>query len=477
MEEPLYLEPLFPDRAAGEHLVVQFTRRLRQSIETGTLPLGTRLLGTRQLAKRLGLGRNTVALAFEQLVAEGYLESRTGSGTYVAAAAQKPVVQRRTRRHAQPVRAQRAQALRAYIEMSAGSGPLRPGMPDLEMFPKHAWARCARKALSVYEGDLGYARAAGLRSLQDAIAGHLRQFRGVSVRPEQIVVVEGAQAALHLIASVVARAGDPIVLEDPCYALARAAFEAYDLRLRPIPVDDEGLRVDSLPSDARLAFVTPTHQYPLGGALTIARRNLLLQWAVEREAYVIEDDYDSEFTSMTRPLPPLQCLDRDERVLYVGSFSKTLAPAVRVGYVVAPPHLSKAFTVARAVDGLGVGIHLQATLAEFIAQGHFARHIRRANAAYDRRRAILMEALRPALPLGFRLGPALTGLHLAFHAKRGFDDLAMARAVPGRRFVALSPLCIRRRDCHGFLLGFTNGSDNDIAAAAASLMRPLHSKL
>lgn len=473
MEEPLYLEPLFPDRADGEHLVVQLTRSLRQAIETGMLPLGTRLLGTRQLARRLGLGRNTVALAFEQLVAEGYLESRTGSGTFVAAAAQKPVERGRMRRHAQPARAQHANVLRAYIEMSTGSGPLRPGMPDLAMFPKHAWARCARKALSVYDGDLGYARAAGLRSLQDAIAGHLRQFRGVSVRPEQVIVVEGAQAALHLIASVLARARDAIVLEDPCYALARAAFEAYDLRFRPVPVDDEGLRVDALPSDARLAFVTPTHQYPLGGALTIARRNALLQWAVEHDAYVMEDDYDSEFTSKTRPLPPLQCLDRDERVVYVGSFSKTLAPAVRVGYVVAPPHLSKAFTVARAVDGLGVGIHLQATLAEFIARGHFARHIRRANVAYDRRRAILMEALRPALPLGFRLGPALTGLHVAFHAKSGFDDVGMAQAIPGQRLVALSRLCIRRRDCHGFLLGFTYGSDDDIAAAAATTLNAI----
>jgi GntR family transcriptional regulator/MocR family aminotransferase len=342
-------------------------------------------------------------------------------------------------------------------------------MPDLSLFPHNAWGRCARKALSVYDGDLGYAQAAGLRSLREAIAGHLRQFRGISARPEQIVVVEGAQAALHLIASVLTRAGDAIVLEDPCYALARAAFEAYDLRLRPVPVDDEGLRVDALPADARLAFVTPTHQFPLGGALPVARRNALLQWAIEREAYVIEDDYDSEFTSMTRPLPPLQCLDRDERVVYVGSFSKTLAPAVRVGYIVAPPHLSKAFTIARAVGGLGVGIHLQATLAEFIAKGHFARHIRRANAAYDRRRAILMEALRPELPPGFRLGPASTGLHVAFHAKRGFDDVGTAQAVLGQRLVALSRLCIRRRDCRGFLLGFTNGGDEEIGSAATAL--------
>ena len=473
MEEPLDLAPLFPDRDSGEQLVVQLTRSLRQAIETGTLPLGTRLLSTRHLAQRLGLGRNTVALAFEQLMAEGYLESRRGSGTFVAASAQKPIERGRGHRQVKPARAQRAEGLRTYVDMSTGSGPLRPGTPDPAMFPRQAWGRCARRALSVYDGDLGYGRAAGLGSLQEAIAGHLRQFRGVNVRPEQIVVVEGAQAALHLIAIVLARARDAIVVEDPCYALARAVFEAYDLRLRPVPVDDDGLHVDELPRDARLAFVTPTHQYPLGGALTVARRTALLQWSVKREGYVIEDDYDSEFTSKTRPLPPLQCLDRDERVIYVGSFSKTLAPALRVGYVVAPPHLSKAFTIARAVDGLGVGVHLQETLAAFIAQGDFARHIRRANAAYDRRRTILMEAIRPALQMGFRLGPALTGLHVALHGKRGFDDDGIARAVPGQRLVALSRLCIRRRDCRGFLLGFTHGSDGDIDTAATAVLQAI----
>jgi GntR family transcriptional regulator / MocR family aminotransferase len=473
MKEPLALEPFFPDRLSGEQLFVQLTRRLRAAIETGALPLGTRLLGTRQLAKRLGLGRNTVALAFEQLTAEGYLATRTGSGTIVAAAGRASAAAGLSTNHAPPEPARRTAALRACFAISTGAGPLRPGMPDLAAFPRTAWERCARKALDAYDGDLGYGRAAGLPALRDAIASHVRQFRGVTALPRQIIVVEGAQAAWQLIASITARTGDRVVVEDPCYALARAAFEAAGLSLVPVPVDADGLCVDALPRDARLTYVTPTHQYPLGGTLPVARRTTLLQWAVERDAYIVEDDYDSEFTSKAQPLPPLQCLDREERVVYVGSFSKTLAPAIRVGYIVAPPHLVDALTIARAVAGLGVGIHLQATLADFIAQGHFARHIRRTNAAYDRRRAVLIDALQPALRAGFRLGPALTGLHVALLAEPGFDDVAVASSVEGQRLVPLSTLCINRRDCRGFLLGFTNGSDEAIEAAARNLVNAL----
>lgn len=466
MEEPLALEPLFPDRQSGEQLSVQLTRRLREAIQTGALPVGTPLLGSRQLAKRLGLGRNTVALAFEQLTAEGYLTTRIGSGTVVAAAGRASASARAATGAAPPQAARSAAALRASFAISTGSGPLRPGTPDLAKFPHAAWERSARKALSAYRTGLGYAHASGLPALQDAIASHVRQFRGVTALPKQVVVTEGAQAALHLVASVLARAGERVVVEDPCYALARAAFEFHDLSLVPLPVDADGLRVDALPRSARLAYVTPTHQYPMGGTLPVARRHDLLRWASERNAYVIEDDYDSEFTSKSQPLPPLQCLDREERVIYVGSFSKTLAPAIRVGYVIAPPHLVDAFTVARAIAGLGVAVGLQATLADFIAKGHFARHIRRMNAVYERRRAILVDALQPALDAGFQLGPALTGLHLALLARPGFEDAARARELAGQRLVALSTLCVRRDDCRGFLLGFTNGSDSEIADAA-----------
>jgi GntR family transcriptional regulator / MocR family aminotransferase len=473
MKEPLSLEPLFPDRTTGEPLGAQLVRRLRDAIEAGTLPHGTKMLGTRQFAKRLGLGRNTVAVAFEQLTAEGYLESRPGSGTFVAPPGFKPRTQLPIAEHPVPREAQRIAGLRALFETAAGDGPLRPGMPALAMFPVRSWNHCARIALSERTQELGYGPATGLRALREAIAMHVRQFRGINAAPERVIVVEGAQAAMHLASLVLVSAGDKLAIEDPCYALARAAFEAHGLRLYPVPVDRDGLQTDALPSHARCAFVTPTHQFPLGGTMSLSRRLELLAWAKRNDAYIIEDDYDSEFTARARPLPALQSLDRDERVLYMGSFSKTLAPGIRIGYLIVPPHLARAFRAARACTSLGVALHVQATLAGFINGGHFARHIRRMNGAYEKRRTILAQELAALPPSAFELGPMQVGLHIALVAKEPLADRALARALPGHRLVALSTLCLQRTDCYGFALGFTNGTENQIAEAARSLITAL----
>ncbi|HKE37178.1 MAG TPA: PLP-dependent aminotransferase family protein, partial [Candidatus Baltobacteraceae bacterium] len=229
MMEPLRLEPLFPDRSTGEPLAAQLARRLRDAVESGTLPPGTKMLGSRQLAQHLGIARNTVTLAFEQLVAEGYLTSRSGSGTFVTVS---PFERARRPATTQSPKSERARfaALRSRFDTATGRGALRPGMPALESFPHAAWTRCARRALNAYAGDLGYGHASGLDSLREAIATHVRQFRGVSALSEQVVVVEGAQAAFHLASVVLARPGDCIAIEDPCYALARAAFELYGLQ-------------------------------------------------------------------------------------------------------------------------------------------------------------------------------------------------------------------------------------------------------
>ncbi len=472
MTEPLRLEPLFPDRDTGETLALQLARRLRQAIETGTLPAGTKMLGSRQLAKRLGLGRNTVALAFEQLTAEGYLEARAGSGTFVASSGFEPHYPETIAAHPPPQLAQRITPLREYFEIATGHGPLRPGMPELAQFPANAWNRSARRALDTRSLDLGYGPANGLRALREAIAMHVRQFRGINAQAEQVIVVEGAQAAMHLASFVLMAAGDTIAIEDPCYALARAAFEAHALRLAAVPVDRDGLQTSALPANARCAFVTPTHQFPLGGTLPLARRLELLAWAKRYDAYIIEDDYDSEFTVRARPLPALQSLDRDERVLYVGSFSKTLAPGIRTGYLIVPPHLAGIFRTARASTSLGLSLHAQSTLAHFIRDGHFARHIRRMNAMYERRRTMLADRLSP-LRDAFELGPMQVGLHVALVANAPFADRAFSQTLDGQRLVALSGLCVERSDCYGFLLGFTNGTDEQITGAAMSLTAAL----
>ena len=387
MKEPVFLEPLFPDRSSGENLAVQLARRLRDAIERRELAPGTRLLGTRQLASRLGLGRNTVALAFEELTAQGYLEARAGAGTFVASIGLKQRARRSRQTWPQPARARRAASLRSYFGVARGSGPLRPGVPDLAAFPHATWMRCARKALGILRQEVDYGASAGLRILQEAIATHVRQFRGVTTQPEHVIVLEGAQAAMHLAAFVLAEPGDRIAIEDPCYALARAAFEAYGLRVAAVRVDARGLDVERLPHDAKLAFVTPTHQFPLGGLLPVARRIALLAWAKRSNAYILEDDYDSEFTSKTRPLPALQSLDRDERVLYIGSFSKTLAPAVRLGYLIVPPHLA-ARLPRRARE------HEPRGLAASASHGRLLHHPRPLRASYSANERALRAAAR-----------------------------------------------------------------------------------
>jgi GntR family transcriptional regulator / MocR family aminotransferase len=452
---------------------VQLARRLRDAIESGALQAGAKMLGSRELAKRLALGRNTVALAYEQLTAEGYLETRSGAGTYVATSGFGSTVRHAERGAPAPERAANIAGLRTHFVAAAGNGPLRPGMPSLAHFPSRTWSRLARRALDVYERGIGYEASSGTRELREAIAAHVRQFRGIAAQADQIIVLEGAQAAMHLAALVLAKTGDSIAIEDPCYAMARAVFELHELRLRAVPVDRDGVRTDALPGDARFAFVTPTHQFPLGGTLPLARRLQLLAWARERDAYVLEDDYDSEFTAQGRPLPALQSLDREERVIYIGSFSKTVAPGLRAGYLIAPPHLASAFRAARATTSLGLSLHLQATLAAFVAGGHFARHIRRMNVLYESRRTILAQSLEPLLRKGFEIGPMQVGLHLALLGQHRFDDAAAARRAESEKLVALSTLCLERTDCRGFALGFTNGSEAEIAASARRLVASL----
>jgi GntR family transcriptional regulator / MocR family aminotransferase len=469
MKEPINLEPLFPDRASAEPLGAQLVRRLRAAVETGFFPAGSRLLPSRELARRLGVSRNTVTSAVDQLIAEGYLDARVGAGTFVtttlhAARKQPPA----------PVRATPAGA-RALSEVSerldaVGSsfGPLRVGAPDLSVFPLRAWQRIERRNLAFADAHLDYGDGSGLPALREAISRHIAQFRGVVADPDQIVVVEGAQAALHLIAIVLMRPGDCVAIEDPCYQLARAVFAATGCTLHGVTVDQEGMRSSELPRQASLAYVTPSHQFPLGGAMPLRRRSALLEWARACNAYVVEDDYDSEFDA--RPLPALQSLDRDERVIYVGTLSKTLAPGLRSGYVVAPRHLAPTFRFARTVTSLGASVHLQKTIADFIAQGYFSRHVRRMTAIYERRRRILVETLAKKLPPGFAIGPAQTGLHVAIRGPGIFDDVRAANSLPeGHRVLPLSLLCVRRTDCLGLLVGFSAASDESIAGAAVML--------
>jgi len=477
MKGPIDLEPLFPNRTSGESLGAQLTRRLRTAIESGFFPRSSRLLPSRELAKRLGLSRNTVTSALEQLIAEGYLEGRVGSGTFVLGMQHEKRPKPPAAVHVLPSSPNDIAVIGERLDAVGSSfGPLRVGAPDLSAFPTATWERLERATRITAAAQLDYADSSGSLALRRAIAGHIAQFRGVVAEPEQITVTAGTQGALHLIAFTLGRCGNPAVLEDPSYQYASAVFAVHALRSRPVKVDDFGLRTSELPRRATLAYVTPSHQFPLGGAMPLARRAELLEWSGRANAYIIEDDYDSEFDA--HPVPALQSLDRDERVVYVGTFSKTLAPGVRIAYVVAPPHLTQAFRSAREVTSRGVSERVQATVAAFITRGHFSRHVRRMSTVYERRRNILVDVLSKKLPREFTIGPSRTGLHVAVQGPPDFDDVGVANSLPqGHRVLPLSLLCIARTDCKGVVAGFSAEDDEAVADAAGMLAASLRARL
>lgn len=473
MTEPISLDHLFPDRHSGESLALQLTRSFRAAIAGGILPASSRLLPSRELAKRLGVARNTITRVYEQLASEGYLEARIGSGTFIASDATPQYTLHIPSARSIPEPARRlARMVTGLDEIASTAGPLRIGSPDITQFPTRVWRRLALRFEFTSAEHLGYGQSSGLVSLREAISRHVTLFRGLAVNPEQVIVVEGAQSAFHLIALALADAGSTLAIEDPCYPLARAAFQSRGLDLRAVLVDEDGLVPEQLPSKATLCYVTPSHQFPLGGALPLSRRIALLAWARASDAYIIEDDYDGEFNA--HPLPALASLDRDERVIYVGTFSKTLAPGLRLGYVVVPTHLIKTFQLARSISALGASLQQQEVLAEFMRNGYLVRHIRRLLAIYQRRRQALVDTLAQELPAGFAIGPTQTGLHVTVRGSSDFDDVRSAfSARDGQRWLPLSRLCLNRRDCNGFVLGFGAGPDDAIRPAAKGLAMSL----
>jgi GntR family transcriptional regulator/MocR family aminotransferase len=479
MDDSNGVEPLFPDRGSDEPLARQFARRLRQAIESGLYRPSSRLLPSRELARRLGLSRNTVTSAIEQLIAEGYLESRVGSGTFVVANVVRAAAAAEPFRQQLPATSARFETARSALQSyDMGFGPLRAGVPDLTKFPVATWARITRRKLAALPEFLDYGDARGEPALREAIAQHLQQFRGVTTDWRRVIVVEGTQGALRLAADVLLAEGEPAVVEDPSYPFAWAALASRNVRLAPVPVDDAGMIV-ALAPPARVAFVSPSHQFPLGSTMSLERRRALLAWARRNDGYVVEDDYDSEYAYDGKPLPSLQSIDRDERVVYIGTFSKTLAPALRIGYLIVPPHLAEVFALARQLSTLGGTRYVAATLADFLMEGHFARHVRRMTIEYRKRRTALVELLANGLPgERFSLRAAHAGLHLAIVAPPGFDDVAAAAELYARGVYVqpLSSFCVARTDCRGFVVGYGAAPLPEILEAARMLVHVARSR-
>ena len=458
--------PIVLDRSVSGPLHLQIATRLRAAITAGMLAPGARLPSARSLAGQLGVARGTVDAGYAVLIGEGVVVPRGSGGTIVSpelAARASPPVQRRM-----PFAARRAEAPGTPL-------PFRMGLPALDAFPRKLWTSLTvRAARGLGAEALGLPDPAGWRPLREAIAAYLGVSRGILCTPDQVLVTAGFQGALALVTRVLLRPGDPVWVEDPGYILARQALEAAGATLVPVRVDREGLRVAAgmvAAPRAKLAVVTPTHQCPLGVALSLPRRLALLGWAAESSAWVLEDDYDSEFRYTGHPLPALKSLDRGGRVLYAGSFSKVLFPGLRLGYLVVPDELAEAFARASRLGSFGLPPLEQRVAAAFMADGHFARHLRRMRGLYATRRRALAEALTAAFGDAVALELAAGGMHLLARFPGAADDGTLARraAAAGLAPTALSSLAMAHDCGQGLLLSFTNVPEGDAEALTRQL--------
>ena len=439
-----------PDLAVDVHvrltrrgsLAVQIYRQLLAAILDGRLRPGERLPPTRELARRLAVSRNTVGVAYEQLVAEGVLVGRIGAGSFVSAEPLRPAGARRAPSGA-------VQPRDVWRRMTATAGPRRAaafdfdvGVPDCRLFPFTTWRRLVANELRAPNArHAQYSHPAGHGGLRAAIARHVGLSRAVTAGASDVIITHGAQQAFDLIGRVLISEGTCVAVEEPGYPHARRLFQSLGARVVGVPVDDEGLEVDAIPKDARLVYVTPSHQFPLGTAMSLQRRTALLSWAERHGAAIVEDDYDSEFRFMGRPLDPLQSLDRTGRVIYVGSFSKVLLPALRVGFLIAPASLQPALQAARQLTDWHSEWPTQAALARFIDQGLLARHIRKVTREYASRHARIAAAIDHRLGRWLRPIPAVAGLHLSAAAVPGSSvDITRAIGRAEQRGVRVTPL-------------------------------------
>jgi GntR family transcriptional regulator/MocR family aminotransferase len=456
------------DPRARWTLQQQIYAGVRRAILDGVVAPRTRLPSSRALAQDLRVSRTTSLLAMDQLRAEGYLIARRGSGTFVADVLPDDVPPARDARAAgRPKHPPFSRRGAALVATPGGArrlgGPPRPfriGTPAVDLFPVPLWLRLASRRLrSVTAAQLDYGHPAGLRILREAIAEHVRTARGTQCAADQVLMVAGAQQGLDLICRLLLDPGDRVWMEEPGYPGARSALQGAGARILPVRVDADGLDVEAgvrNAGNARLVYVTPSHQYPLGVPMSLPRRLALLKWAAAARAWVVEDDYDSEFRYGARPIPCLHGLDSDGRVIYVGSFSKTLFPALRLGFVIVPPDLQDRVVAARSAADQHPPWLDQAVLADFMIAGHFARHLRRMRAAYQDRLEALVQAADRYGRGKLRPRPVQTGLHVVADLE-GVDAFRVSREA-ATRGVEATPLAAyfagRARAVNGLVLGF-----------------------
>lgn len=473
---------LWVDRASEVPLFRQIYAGLREAILSGQLPAGTKLLSTRVMTERLRVSRTPVVAAYEQLLSEGYVTGRLGSGTYVAEGlidvvrVSAPPAKRGPGREAVRLSKAGERARDASPHLPAtGHGVFTTGICSTDARTLDTLYQIGRKHLQDLGSHRGYDDPQGRYELRAQIANYLNAARGLLCSPEQIIIVNGSQQAVDLALRVLVDPGEKIWLEDPCYKPASAAARLLGAQICPVPVDEYGIDVrtgiERWP-DARFAYVTPSHQYPMGVSLPADRRLELLRWAKEAGAWIIEDDYDCEFRYDGHPLATLYSLDNAESVIYVGSFSKVLLPGLRLGYMVVPPKLRDAFLGARYLSDRHPTIFPQLLVQGFLERGQLAAHIRRMRAIYRETRDILVDRLQSQLGHHLDVAPPAQGMHLVAKLRdASISDIEITErcAAAGIAVRPVSPLFLSAPSFQGLMLGFTGYSIPELLAGCAKL--------
>jgi GntR family transcriptional regulator/MocR family aminotransferase len=486
-----FLPPITLDVGSAVPMYQQLSEWFRRAIIEGRLRPGQRIPSSRNLAEELRISRIPVLGAYEQLCAEGYLEAFTGAGTCVARSLADARAKKTAGGSQRPNSSARSRGLSERGKLLAlppspwlkNMGAFRVGLPALDHLPLGVWSKLVHRHWREPARDLlAYGDPLGYLPFRAAIAEYLGMFRGVRCEAAQIMITTGSQQALQVIAQVLLDAGDRVWMEEPGYPGAHHALALAGADLVPVPVDRDGMDVTEgmrRCPDARAVYITPSHQFPLGTTLTAARRMALLSWAAQSGAWIIEDDYDSEFRFGGHPVPALQGLDPDGRVIYIGTFSKVLFPALRLGYIVLPKGLADAFCAAReATDTFSSPLY-QIVMADFLREGHFARHIRRMRKLYMQRRTALVEAIAKYAPATLEIVVADTGMHLVALLPPGSDDMAISAAA-AREGVSVRPLslcCLRPPGRGGLIFGYGGASVPQINVGVRRLQSVLQAKV
>lgn len=475
------------DRNLKSPLYIQLYDAIKQGVFDGMLKHGDRMPSTRSMATEFGVSRNGVLLAFEQLTLEGFLTSKTGDGTYVCEQVNelKPGIRKINKdlsvEKKTVVAAEigevplHAKYVINYIGQEAML-PFQPSIPSLVDFPFQVWARIAANVYrNIHQLHLGYDSAQGYLPLREALTDYLRMNRSINCTADQIVLVNGSSQAMHLIAELLLKKGDQCWMEDPGFLRAKSAFARFDAEICPVPIAESGMDLDYAMAhfrEAKLAYVTPSHQYPLGETMPLMERIKLLKWAAQKNMWVIEDDYESEFRYVNRPIPALKGLDTFGKVIYVGTFNKTLFPALRIGYMVLPSAaIAQQFTIAKAVIDRQSPVIDQAILTEFIVGGHYSRHLRRMRLVYRKAQDELVGLLKQHLGDALRVATAEAGMHLVAWLLTGQDatTIALKARANGVYIYAVDELSVAFKHPSALIIGFTGFSQKIMETAVLKL--------